>query len=137
MWAGVSVMSKNLEVSVLFDFYGEMLTEKQKDVIDLYYNEDLSLAEIAEHEGISRQGVRDNIKRGEVFLYELEDKIGYVRQYRATEKLLDELQQVNQQLYMVNEKYVYNNEIRLLSEKLDQMMESYRNENDPKPEEER
>lgn len=130
-------MSKNLEVSVLFDFYGEMLTEKQKDVIDLYYNEDLSLAEIAEHEGISRQGVRDNIKRGEVFLYELEDKIGYVRQYRATEKLLDELQQVNQQLYMVNEKYVYNNEIRLLSEKLDQMMESYRNENDPKPEEER
>ena len=137
MWVGVSVMSKNLEVSVLFDFYGEMLTEKQKDVIDLYYNEDLSLAEIAEHEGISRQGVRDNIKRGEVFLYELEDKIGYVRQYRATEKLLDELQQVNQQLYMVNEKYVYNNEIRLLSEKLDQMMESYRNENDPKPEEER
>lgn len=130
-------MSKNLEVSVLFDFYGEMLTEKQKDVIDLYYNEDLSLAEIAEHEGISRQGVRDNIKRGEVFLCELEDKIGYVRQYRATEKLLDELQQVNQQLYMVNEKYVYNNEIRLLSEKLDQMMESYRNENDPKPEEER
>ena len=74
--------------------------------------------------------MRDNIKRGEVFLYEVEDKIGYVRQYRATEKLLDELQQVNQQLYMVNEKYVYNNEIRLLSEKLDQMMESYRNEHE-------
>lgn len=130
-------MSKNLEVSVLFDFYGEMLTEKQKDVIDLYYNEDLSLAEIAEHEGISRQGVRDNIKRGEVLLYELENKIGYVRQYRATESLLDELQQINRQLYTVNEKYAYNNEIRLLSEKLDQMIEGYRGENDPKPEEER
>ena len=130
-------MSKNLEVSVLFDFYGEMLTEKQKDVIDLYYNEDLSLAEIAEHEGISRQGVRDNIKRGEVLLYELENKIGYVRQYRATESLLDELQQINRQLYTVNEKYAYNNEIRLLSEKLDKMIEGYRGENDPKPEEER
>ena len=56
---------KDLNIALLFDFYGEMLTEKQKDVIDLYYNEDLSLAEIAEHEGISRQGVRDNIKRGE------------------------------------------------------------------------
>lgn len=130
-------MSKNLEVSVLFDFYGEMLTEKQKDVIDLYYNEDLSLAEIAEHEGISRQGVRDNIKRGEVFLYELEDKIGYVRQYRATEKLLDELQQLNQQLYTINEKYVYHNEIRLLSERLDQAIEDYRNESNTMKQEER
>ena len=44
---------KDLNIALLFDFYGEMLTEKQKDVIDLYYNEDLSLAEIAEHEGIS------------------------------------------------------------------------------------
>lgn len=130
-------MSKNLEVSVLFDFYGEMLTEKQKDVIDLYYNEDLSLAEIAEHEGISRQGVRDNIKRGEVFLYELEDKIGYVRQYRATEKLLDELQQLNQQLYTINKKYVYHNEIRLLSERLDQAIEDYRNESNTMKQEER
>ena len=128
-----------MNTSLFSWFYYEILENKLSTffIPHHYYNEDLSLAEIAEHEGISRQGVRDNIKRGEVFLYELEDKIGYVRQYRATEKLLDELQQVNQQLYMVNEKYVYNNEIRLLSEKLDQMMESYRNENDPKPEEER
>ena len=54
---------KPLEMSLLFDFYGETLTEKQRELFDLYYNEDLSLAEIAEHAGITRQGVRDSIKR--------------------------------------------------------------------------
>ena len=52
---------KPLEMSLLFDFYGETLTEKQRELFDLYYNEDLSLAEIAEHAGITRQGVRDSI----------------------------------------------------------------------------
>lgn len=66
---------KNLGISILLDHYGAMLTDKQRDVIDLYYNQDLSLAEIAEHEGISRQGVRDNIKRGEAFLLEMEQKL--------------------------------------------------------------
>ena len=56
---------KNLEVAYLLDYYGGMLTEKQREVVDLYYNEDLSLAEISEHAGITRQGVRDSIKRGE------------------------------------------------------------------------
>ncbi len=65
---------KNLRVSVLLDYYAPMLTEKQKDVIDLYYNEDLSLSEIAEHESITRQGVRDSIKRGEQTLFDMEEK---------------------------------------------------------------
>lgn len=54
---------KNLDISVLLDFYGDMLTEKQREVIGFYYNEDLSLSEIGEFEGITRQGVRDSIKR--------------------------------------------------------------------------
>ena len=65
---------KDLRVSILLDYYAPMLTDKQRDVIDLYYNEDLSLSEIAEHEGITRQGVRDSIKRGEQTLYEMEEK---------------------------------------------------------------
>lgn len=65
---------KDLRVSVLLDYYSPMLTDKQRDVIDLYYNEDLSLSEIAEHEKITRQGVRDSIKRGEQTLYEMEEK---------------------------------------------------------------
>lgn len=60
---------KNLDISVLLDFYGDMLTEKQREVIGFYYNEDLSLSEIGEFEGITRQGVRDSIKRGEAVLW--------------------------------------------------------------------
>ena len=68
-------MAKNLEIAYLLDFYGDMLTEKQRNAIDLYYNDDLSLAEIAQAADISRQGVRDNIKRAEQILTELEEKL--------------------------------------------------------------
>ena len=61
-------MAKDLEISFLLDFYGDMLTEKQREVIEFYYNEDLSLSEIADNEGITRQGVRDSIKRAEAQL---------------------------------------------------------------------
>ena len=56
---------KSYEMTILFDFYGDILTEKQQELFDLYYNEDLSLGEIAEHLGITRQGVRDGIVRAE------------------------------------------------------------------------
>ena len=58
-------MAKNLEISILLDYYGQMLTEKQLEVAQLYYNEDLSLAEIAQLANITRQGVRDSIKHGD------------------------------------------------------------------------
>lgn len=70
-------VAKNFEViNVLLDFYGDMLTEKQRAFIEYYYNDDLSLAEIAENEGITRQGVRDAIKRAEGQLYEMESRLG-------------------------------------------------------------
>ncbi|MBQ2754165.1 MAG: HTH domain-containing protein [Clostridia bacterium] len=75
-------MSKNLDIIMLYDFYHDMLTDKQAEVIDLYYNEDLSLAEISEHLSITRQGVRDNIKRAENILLELESKIGALSRYQ-------------------------------------------------------
>lgn len=75
-------MSKNMEVALLFDFYGDMLTEKQQDMVELYYNDDLSLSEIAENEGITRQGVRDSIKRAENQLLEMEEKLGLVRRFQ-------------------------------------------------------
>ena len=62
----------HLELCLLFDFYGEMLTDKQRELFDLYYNEDLSLSEIAEHAGITRQGVRDAVVRAEHTLTALE-----------------------------------------------------------------
>lgn len=66
-------MSKNLEISVLLDLYGQLLTKKQFDMLDFYYNDDLSLAEIAEQYHISRQGVHDSIKRGEELLLSYEN----------------------------------------------------------------
>ena len=69
-------MAKDLKYASLLDIYGGVLTDKQREMLELYYNEDLSLSEIAEGEGISRQGVRDSIKRGEETLRDLEEKIG-------------------------------------------------------------
>ena len=72
-------MANNVEITILLDFYGDMLTAKQRDFINLYYNDDLSLAEIVENEGITRQGVRDAIKRAEGQLYEMESRLGFVK----------------------------------------------------------
>ena len=92
-------MSKDLSVSVLLDFYSELLTQKQRDTMDLYYNSDYSLAEIAQHLDISRQGVRDFIKRGEKQLYEFEDKLKLAELYntiaRNTENIEDILNSIN------------------------------------------
>ena len=68
--------NQTYRMTMLFDFYGELLTDRQKEFFDLYYNEDLSLSEIAENEGISRQGVRDVIVRAEAAMQEIEDKTG-------------------------------------------------------------
>ncbi len=69
-------MAKNLDFVILLDIYGNMLTDRQRDVMELYYWEDLSLGEIAESNNITRQAVRDSIKRGEVTLEEFEKKLG-------------------------------------------------------------
>ena len=78
-------VAKNLEISFLLDFYGDMLTDKQRDVVELYYNEDLSLAEIAAHSGITRQGVRDSIKRAEGQLLEYEERLHLAARFRRIE----------------------------------------------------
>lgn len=100
-------MAKNLDVAVLLDFYGAMLTEKQRDVIDLYYNQDLSLSEIAEHEGITRQGVRDSIKRGEVLLFELEDKLKMFDTYIETLHAMQSIRYVAERIEKENNTYHY------------------------------
>ena len=87
-------MAKNLEISNLLDFYGDVLTEKQRDVLEQYYNDDLSLAEIAENFGITRQGARDAIKHGETALLELEQKVGFAARYRRVQQTLEELEQL-------------------------------------------
>ena len=77
-----------VERTMLFDFYGELLTEKQREYFDLHYNEDLSLAEIAEQSGVSRQCVWDNIRRAEASLQEIESKTGLIRRFSETQDAL-------------------------------------------------
>ena len=74
-------MSKNLYISSLLDVYGNFLGEKAKALTEYYYNDDLSLSEIAENEGITRQGVRDQIKRAEIQLLSLEEKCHYCEKF--------------------------------------------------------
>lgn len=80
-----------LTCALLFDTYGEMLTEKQRLCCDLRYNQDLSLGEIGELEGISRQAVRDNLVRAEAQMQALEEKIGAVRRSLQIEAAQEEL----------------------------------------------
>ena len=106
-----SGMAKNLDVIMLFDIYGEMLTKKQQDFIGYYYNDDLSLAEIAENEGITRQGVRDAIKRAEAQLFDFEEHLGLKRRFDDMKNGLDGIEQLNEVIKEVNRSTVLSREI--------------------------
>ena len=84
-------MAKNLEVMLLLDFYGDMLTENQRTFLDYYYGGDLSLSEIAQNEGITRQGVRDSVKRAENQLFEMESKLGLAKRFQQVRRGLKEI----------------------------------------------
>ncbi len=82
---------KNLEICVLLDYYGELLGENRREAVDLYYNEDLSLSEIAQHLDISRQGVRDLIKHGEKALAEYEQKLHLLKKNAAMREVVQKI----------------------------------------------
>ena len=93
-------MEKNIEISILIGIYGELLTEKQFEIIDDYYNNDLSLSEIAENNNITRQAVRDILKKGEKKLFEFEEKLQFMKrtinQEKKIEKVLFELTKIQE-----------------------------------------
>ena len=80
------MFEKNLEIGFLLDFYGDVLSERKRTVLDYYYNNDLSLAEIAEEIGISRQGVRELIKKSGDELLFYEEKLGLAKRFRDAEE---------------------------------------------------
>ena len=87
-------MAKDFEMGYLLDFYGEVLTPKQREMLRQYYNDDLSLSEIGENFGITRQGARDAIKHGETTLKELEAKVGFAARSRRVQETLEQLEQL-------------------------------------------
>lgn len=91
-------MEKLAKMALLADFYGPLLTEKQRNVWDLHYQQDLSLAEIAEVENISRQAIHDLVKRTERILTEYEQKLGLVQRFWTEREKLIEVQTLAQVL---------------------------------------
>ena len=106
---------KNLNLCVLYDFYGNMLTDKQREVFEMYYSEDLSLAEIAEQEGISRQGVHDNISRTETILLEMEKATGCVARAKLLRAAMNEINDAAEQLLRSSDLTVQRNAQRILT----------------------
>ena len=107
---------KNLNIGYLLDFYGEILTERKRSVLDMYYNEDFSLAEISEEIGISRQGVRDIIKKAEEELIFLEERLGLSKKMELLEKKTEEIIALSRKIGVPNELSVALDELKNLVE---------------------
>ena len=95
-------MENNVKISILLEIYGNLLTDKQRALLENYYNQDLSLSEIAENEQITRQAVRDNLKKGENKLFEYEEKLGIMKKAKVQEeqiaKVLSELTKIESKM---------------------------------------
>lgn len=103
------------EMALLFDYYGSMLTEKQKEYFDMRYNQDLSLGEIAEIQGVSRQAVFDNLTRTENLLRRMEENIGCIKRDMQLRKALEEFQDIAAQLNASSDPQVTNQAKRIIA----------------------
>ncbi len=109
-WEAI-VMGKDLNYAMLLDCYGDLLTDKQKDIMQLYYYEDLSLSEIAENENITRQGVHDAIKRAEQYLTEFEEKLGFIEKTEKYKTVINKIKDCTLKMNQYNTKYSYSKNV--------------------------
>ena len=112
---------KTLMMTMLLDFYGELLTPRQRSCFSMHYNEDLSLAEIAEILDISRQGVRDLIVRAEATLMETEEKTGLIKRFSEQKLVMDKMEAELKELIQLTE-----GKARELAQKLTAELDSIR-----------
>ena len=115
-------------MAMLFDFYGDLLTPRQREFYDLYYNDDLSLAEIAENYDITRQGVRDTIVRAERTLEKVEEKTGLIRRYHQTRDATTALRGLWKELEDLNRNALRNERLRQLCGRLDETIQQLERE---------
>lgn len=92
------MVEKTLEISMLYDFYGELLTPRQKELLQYYYEENYSLSEIAEEFGVSRQAVYDTVRKAEKSLRTYEEKLGLVSRFRETESDIEKAENAIDQI---------------------------------------
>lgn len=120
-------MSKNLEVSYLLDFYGDLLTDKQREAVEYYYNDDLSLSEIADNLKISRQGVRDSIKRAEAILFNMEKTLGLAQRFQTMQKGLNvikrEIEKIDKRNMKIYRSDDINESVKLILKTVDELCE--------------
>lgn len=116
-------MQENFKISMLLDYYGKLITARQYEIIDMYFNEDCSLGEIAEQLAISRQGVYDNIRKGSALLNEFENKLGLVAKYndnktliRNIEKEIDDLLDRSKDKEILNKLVEIKNKLKHITE---------------------
>ena len=88
------MFEKNMKFSILLDTYGSLLSDRKREILEYYYNDDYSLAEISEITGISRQGVRDSIKKSEEEIYALDEKLMLARKNRIISSAAEELEKL-------------------------------------------
>jgi predicted DNA-binding protein YlxM (UPF0122 family) len=115
-------------MAMLYDFYGDLLTARQKEFYDLYYNDDLSLAEIAENYEITRQGVRDIIVRAEKTLEDIEEKTGLIRRFHQTRATVSILRELTSQIEDINRERLKDAELEKLLTQLSEAMEDLEKE---------
>ncbi len=113
-----------LHMTMLYDFYGDLLTQRQREFYDLYHNEDLSLAEIAENYGITRQGVRDVIIRAEAILNDFEEKTGIVARFLRVRSALDEIQSLVEQAEQLNKSRYFDSRLTQLHNEISKQLTS-------------
>ena len=107
-----------MSFSYLLDFYAPALTEKQREIVEMYYYNDYSLAEIADNCGITRQGARDAIKRSETIINDLEDRLGFAKQYEQTKDGLEKISALAKKIIKENSQYGTNDYIQRYAENI-------------------
>jgi hypothetical protein len=112
--------NQTYRMTMLYDFYGELLTDRQREFFDFYYNDDLSLSEIAENAGISRQGVRDVIVRAEAQMQEIEDKTGLIKRFEQMRGHLDAIQAAVEDIRQLNDRLYEDPRLSQLTERIRQ-----------------
>ena len=111
-------MEKNMRMAYLYDFYGDIFSEKQQHIFEMYYDDDCSLGEIAEQVGISRQGVRDCVKRCETLLFQMEQKLGLASRFEDMTEDIDNIKNLAVKVYDALKKRGESDDIMRLTQQI-------------------